>query len=129
MRAFVGGALDGCPAADDVVLMADELVSNAIQHTCSGESAGTFRVRVTVRAGTSVLVEVADAGGRWGEQGAGPGADGFETRGRGLNIVGALAASWGVTGDEAGHIVWFTAGWGPSAAGRPSRRRPSAARA
>ena len=44
--------------------MADELVSNAIQHSKSGEPSGTFRLRLTNRPGMSVRVEVADVDGR-----------------------------------------------------------------
>ena len=111
VRAFLAAALAGCPAADDVVLMADELVSNAIQHSRSGGPGGTFRLRLTVRPGSSAHVEVADAGGNWTGSGGEPLADEDRLRGRGLRIVGALAATWGVHGDETGRTVWFTAGW------------------
>jgi serine/threonine-protein kinase RsbW len=111
VRAFLTAALADCPAAEDVVLMADELVSNAIQHSKSGEPNGTFRLRLTVRPGTSVRVEVADAGGAWAGQTGEPRADEHNLRGRGLRIVGALAAMWGVHGNENSRTVWFTADW------------------
>jgi serine/threonine-protein kinase RsbW len=110
MRAFLRAALADCPAVDDVVLMADELVSNAIQHSKSGEPGGMFRLRLTARRKTSVRVEVADSGGRWAPDGE-PFTDGDRLRGRGLRIVGALAATWGVHGDENGRTVWFAADW------------------
>jgi len=117
VRAFLAGVLAGCPAAADVVLMADELVSNAVQHSDSREPGGTFGVRVQVRNGESVQVEVTDAGGRWASPGSNyePGrdsaTDGYQSGGRGLHIVGALAATWGVRGDETGRTVWFVADW------------------
>jgi anti-sigma regulatory factor (Ser/Thr protein kinase) len=99
--------------------MADELVSNAVQHSDSREPGGTFGVRVQVRADESVQVEVADAGGSWASPGSShePGpdtaTDDCQSGGRGLHIVGALAATWGVSGDETGRTVWFVADWGP----------------
>jgi serine/threonine-protein kinase RsbW len=111
VRAFLAGVLAGCPAAADVVLMADELVSNAIQHSNSQRPGGTFRVRVRVQPGRSVRVEVADAGGRWARPGSEPCADDSRLGGRGLHIVGALATAWGVDGDETGRTVWCTAAW------------------
>jgi anti-sigma regulatory factor (Ser/Thr protein kinase) len=113
VRAFLAGVLAGCPAAADVVLMADELVSNAVQHSDSREPGGTFGVRLEVRSGESVQVEVADAGGRWASPGPGcdTATDGYQSGGRGLHIVGALAATWGVRGDETGRTVWFVADW------------------
>jgi serine/threonine-protein kinase RsbW len=100
-----------------VVLMADELVSNAVQHSDSREPGGTFRVRVQVRHGESVRVEVADGGGTWArpgtddESGCDSAADGCRSGGRGLRIVAALAVAWGVSGDETGRAVWSIASW------------------
>jgi anti-sigma regulatory factor (Ser/Thr protein kinase) len=104
--------LADCPSAEDVILMADELASNAVQHSNSRASGGTFGLRVLVRRGESVRVEVADAGGRWARPGlAGGATDGNTLGGRGLRIVEVLAVAWGVKGDETGRTVWFTAGW------------------
>src|SRR2546428_3593578 len=44
-RRFLQAALDGCPVADMVVLLADELVTNALVHTRSGDG-GVFEVMV-----------------------------------------------------------------------------------
>lgn len=68
---------------EDVVLAVDEAVSNAIEHS------GQFRVEPVVidvvarNDGQSICVEVTDAGS-WR-----PRRD-DDTRGRGLNIIGAL---------------------------------------
>jgi serine/threonine-protein kinase RsbW len=112
VRTFLAGVLADCPAAEDVILMADELASNAVQHSNSRAPGGTFGLRVLARRGESVRVEVADAGGRWARPGcADQVTDGYTLGGRGLRIVEALAVAWGVNGDESGRTVWFTAGW------------------
>ena len=59
-RRFVARVLDGCPVADDALLCASELASNAIRHTRSGRS-GTFRVLVW-RGQSSACVAVLDDG-------------------------------------------------------------------
>jgi anti-sigma regulatory factor (Ser/Thr protein kinase) len=107
VRAFVREAVDGCPAADDVVLLASEVAANAVVHTASGEG-GTFTV-VVCRCGQVVRVEVHDGGSQ-----APPGACAAEAHassGRGLGIVGALASRWGHLGDRDGRVVWFEVDW------------------
>lgn len=99
-RHFVADVLSGCPAAADAVLMASELLTNAVIHSRSGTD-GTLAVTVAHGA-ARVRVEVDDQGGPWIES---PDASG--ERGRGLIIVSELAAAWGITGDENGRVVWF----------------------
>lgn len=122
VRAFLTRVLDGCPAAEDVVLMADELAANAVLHSHSGEAGGVFTVRVEVREGQWVHVGVQDEGGptaprlRRGpsagdDLGDDLGDDGGEG-GQGLRIVGALADAWGVDGGVIGRTVWFLRSWG-----------------
>jgi PAS domain S-box-containing protein len=90
-------------AADSLVLMLSELATNAVQH------AGTdFEVTVVVDPGRQLVrVEVDDAAG------------GFPAprelvadapRGRGLQIVQALADAWGIEmrRDRPGKTVWFS---------------------
>jgi anti-sigma regulatory factor (Ser/Thr protein kinase) len=60
VRRQIAAYLDNCPAADDVILIADELAANAILHTQSRGS--TFRVRCQLTSGTARL-EVEDLGG------------------------------------------------------------------
>jgi len=62
-RAFVAAAVRGCPAADEVVLMADEIAANAVLYSRSKEPGGVFTVRVEVCAGHWFQVWVDDAGG------------------------------------------------------------------
>jgi hypothetical protein len=40
-RRFVASALPGCPRADDLILAASELASNAVGHSASGEQRST----------------------------------------------------------------------------------------
>ena len=101
VRGFVGGALHGWGRADmdDVVsLLVSELVTNAIRHADS-------EVEVAVRLLPEALrVEVGDTGqGTPTVVEAAPDAE----QGRGLAMVEALAAAWGVEPENDGKIVWF----------------------
>ena len=49
-RRFVRGILDDSPRADDMELIAGELISNAILHSPAGEPGGEFTV--TIRTGS-----------------------------------------------------------------------------
>ena len=64
MRAFLAEILDGCPVADEAVLIADELASNAVRHSNSGKPGGRFTVRVEVHKPDYLWVEVEDEGSR-----------------------------------------------------------------
>jgi serine/threonine-protein kinase RsbW len=54
---------------DDLVLVGDELAGNAIAHTESGRSGGTFSVRVDIAADHQVTLHVRDCGGGGGGYG------------------------------------------------------------
>ena len=72
LRRWLAGLLPGAPARDDVVLVAVELVTNAVRHTASGHG-GLVMVEVTWY-GPVVRVAVADGGAPHGPQIlAGPG--------------------------------------------------------
>ena len=108
-RLFVGDVLDGCPVADDAVLLTSELVTNAIVHTASGKGG---KVIVTVyRADSRVRVEVQDDGS---DQAPAVHALG-EAResGFGLELVDLMADSWGHCGGRRRRVVWFTLQWKP----------------
>jgi two-component sensor histidine kinase len=83
--------------ADDVVLVANELAGNAIEHARSA-----FSVTLSLEAGV-VAIEVADRS---------PGLpklqrfSGLEAGGWGLQIVDALSARWGVRQSSTGKNVW-----------------------
>ncbi|GAA3175123.1 MULTISPECIES: SpoIIE family protein phosphatase [Streptomyces] len=88
---------------DEAVLLVSELVTNAVVH------AGTdvdVRCRLDADGPGGLVVEVADrhptrpvCGPHHGELPGGAG--------HGLQLVGAVAASWGITYDRAAKCVWF----------------------
>ena len=96
--------LAGCPAADDIILIADELAANAIIHTQSRGS--TFIVRCQLSTGTA-RIEIEDLGGPWRRRNPGD-------RPHGLDIVQALTGpdGWGTqpTG-TGGRVVWARITW------------------
>jgi hypothetical protein len=103
-----------CPVADDLVLLASELATNAILHSKSGHPERTFTVRVTLYPGDYAWVEVIDQGGAWA-------ADEFDDEhGRGLAIVAGIAGAgnWGIDGDVACRVAWFRLNWHPIAEDR-----------
>lgn len=106
-RRFVAGFLgDDWPDVDTAMLLTSELATNAVLHSRSGMPGGKFIVRVTVRPGDCVQVEVGDDGGPWALRPA----DG--ERGRGLEIVAAVASAWGREGSaSAGWVVWARLEW------------------
>jgi anti-sigma regulatory factor (Ser/Thr protein kinase) len=102
-RDFVARALAGFPAVDDAVLLASEVVTNAVVHTASGDG-GAFavmvcrdgnRARIAVRDGGADKVPVTRPVNRGGESGLG------------LGLVDVLADRWGHDGDARGRVVWF----------------------
>jgi serine/threonine-protein kinase RsbW len=99
VRRAVAGCLAGCPAADDMVLIASELATNAVRHSAS--RGAFFAVRVEVLPG-GARVEVEDLGGPWHPRQR-------DGRPHGLDVVQALAGpdGWGVTSlPPAGRVVW-----------------------
>jgi anti-sigma regulatory factor (Ser/Thr protein kinase) len=94
-----GGLPERVPI-DDVVLIASELVTNAVR-----VGADWIDVTVRVTRGRLDLVVGDDAGG-WPVLGT---ADGEAIGGRGLGIVDQLADSWKVTRRAKGKLV--TASW------------------
>jgi anti-sigma regulatory factor (Ser/Thr protein kinase) len=104
-RADVRDLLAGCPAADDVILCLSELAANAVLHSNSRRPGGTFTVRIGSRPGAYLRLEVEDDGGPWLAPAPDPGS------GRGLDIIGALAAEWGVATSPAGRTVWARFDW------------------
>jgi anti-sigma regulatory factor (Ser/Thr protein kinase) len=86
---------------DDVVLVASELVGNAVMHTGLGTGAD-LDVSWDVEPG-AVVVRVADPSGDLPRLRP---ADDAATGGRGLAIVAALASDWGVYRSAEGKQVW-----------------------
>jgi anti-sigma regulatory factor (Ser/Thr protein kinase) len=101
-RGFVSATLQdwGLEATTDVaVLLADELVTNAILHARSD-----IGVTVAMRA-RPLRVDVSDASHALPvlREGEGP----LRESGRGLHLVDSLATTWGVIPHAAGKTVWF----------------------
>jgi anti-sigma regulatory factor (Ser/Thr protein kinase) len=105
VRADLRRVLDGCPVADDVILYASELATNAAQHSDSRKPGGTFTVGTQLLPGDQVQIEVEDDGGPWVEPSPDP------ARGRGLDIVRALATACEVTPTDTGRRVWARIDW------------------
>jgi two-component sensor histidine kinase len=108
-RRFLADLLDGCPAADDVLLVASELAANAVLHSASSQQGGAFTIAAEVRADQHVRIEVCDQGGPWDRRGHRDG------RPHGLDIIACLATSHGVSGDPlTGWTSWAILPWHPA---------------
>jgi Histidine kinase-like ATPase domain len=94
--------LCGCPIADDAVFLLSELGANAVIHSDSGKTGGTFTVRVQHAVNRYLRGEVQDQGSDWnGELSA------SATRPHGLYLLVNLVAACGVEQTSHGHVVWF----------------------
>ena len=107
VRADLRGLLADCPVADDVILCASELATNAVLHSDSGKPGGKFTVRAAVIPRHYARIEVEDSGGRWLTAILEP----DPSHGHGLDIVSALAADWGIDGDHRARTVWARFAW------------------
>ena len=107
VRGFVRLVLRTVPVADEAVLLASELATNAVVHTASGHG-GTFAVTVR-RYPSAVRVEVHDAGTHRVPTPCS--RDHQEEAGRGLGLVTLMADNWGHTGDQDGRSVFFDLCW------------------
>jgi serine/threonine-protein kinase RsbW len=103
-RAALARWLEGCPQADEAILIASEFASNSVLHSASRDG-GAFTLRAEVRP-DGLRIEVEDAGGAWRD---GPGHD---DRPHGLDVVAAIVGSgnWGIEGDAGGRIAWARLG-------------------
>lgn len=115
VRRWLASLLADGPAQDEILIVATELATNAIQHTASGGD-GYFAVEITARFGT-LRIAVAD-GGSTGEPVllASSAAD---ESGRGLLLVRGLSTRLGVCGDHRGRLVWAEVPRFPASAARP----------
>lgn len=108
LRRWLTALLPDHPARDDLLSVAVELGTNAIQHTASGQG-GWFTVEVAW-PGRVVRVAVADGGAA-----TGPCLNDDVTTdrdcGRGLLIVQALSFRTGVSGSQQGRTVWAEIPW------------------
>jgi serine phosphatase RsbU (regulator of sigma subunit) len=108
------------PAVEDAVLLASELVANAVQHAGTGVEVGcrlvaeVLEVTVTDRHPARSLPDP-----------RGVNEDHFSERGRGLTLPAALASSWGVTYTAAAKTVWFRLRLSPPSSSRGLAREPA----
>lgn len=105
VRADLRALFADCPIADDVILCASELAANAALHSDSRQPGGTFTVHATISPGHHVRIDVEDNGGPWSP------AVGDQTHHHGLDIIRALARSWGIDGDQTHCTVWAVFDW------------------
>jgi serine/threonine-protein kinase RsbW len=105
-RRFLAGALDGCPAADNAILILSELAANAVLHSASSQPGGTFTVTADIQPGHHVRIEVRDQGGPWTQHAH------HDGRSHGLDIIATLATSHGISGDPlTGWTAWAVIAW------------------
>ncbi|WP_086711033.1 ATP-binding protein [Streptomyces antimycoticus] len=102
-RRWTRDILNNHPCADDAELIVSELGSNALTHTASGTAYGTFQLTLSLSPRT-VAISVTDEGGHPEEPGRRE-ADPYDTHGRGLSIVMALARRLDITGSQHGRTV------------------------
>ncbi len=103
-RNWTRATLDGHPHSEDAALIVTELGTNAVLHTASGDTAGTFHVTLTISR-----VDHHDRGDRLRRAKttpAGPAsAPQRQPHGRGLGMVTALADHVVVQGDDSGRTI------------------------
>jgi anti-sigma regulatory factor (Ser/Thr protein kinase) len=116
-RHFVQGALAGCPALADAVLLTSELATNAVQHSATGRG-GAFVVAISHAPGR-VRVTVTD-GGSATRPIVAPEPEELAVSGRGLLLVDVLADRWGYASEldhpAAGHCPGASVSTEPSGA-------------
>ena len=131
LRHWLTGLLPDGPGRDDLISVAVELGTNAVQHTASGNG-GWFTVEVA-SLGPMLRVSVTDEGAERGPSLTGSPPTGLELdldldlagarcdRGRGLVIVRALAVACGVCGNASGRTVWAEVVRAPAQPETPAR--------
>lgn len=102
-RRWTRDILHGSPLAEDAELIVSELSANAILHTSSGLTSGSFHLALAVSAQV-IALSVTDAGGtstapKIGHQ------DQEAEHGRGLGMVSAIAHRVVVHDSDGGHTV------------------------
>ncbi|MFE9418385.1 ATP-binding protein [Streptomyces griseofuscus] len=102
-RRWTRAVLDGHPRSEDAALVVTELGTNAVVHTASGNSGGTFHVALTVSP-LAVVIEVTDSGTpETSPRVQRPTPE--STHGRGLGMVAALADRVRIQGGDPGRTV------------------------
>lgn len=102
VRVALGQLSELGPARDDVILVASELVTNAVVHS-GGSPGDTVQVRAALGRGR-VSISVHDPGSSEGSPQL-AGEDDLAAGGWGLRVVNELAHRWGFARDQ-GYRVW-----------------------
>ncbi|MER6128304.1 ATP-binding protein [Streptomyces sp. NPDC001795] len=102
-RSWTRAALHGHPHSDDAALIVTELGTNALMHTASGETAGTFRVTLTITELITVIAVTDSGSAKTAPEIQRP--SGNATHGRGLGIVASLADNVMIRGDDSGRTI------------------------
>lgn len=124
-RKFIARTVSSLPRIDSeaATSMTSELVTNAVQHSRSGNG-GVVTVTV-IALPDGILVEVTDQGSA---QGPVLKSDLYAAEGHGLYLVQQMAAHWGYLRAPASSTVWFhltaDGDGGVSARGNRTRARP-----
>ncbi len=103
IRRWTRDVLRDSPHADDAALIVSELGSNALRHSASGTTNGSFHVSLHRSPGVVVLA-VTDTGGSPTKPHVETPND-EEIHGRGLGLVTTLASRVRVSGDDYGRTV------------------------
>lgn len=116
-RRFVERMLSASPQCQTATLLLSELATNAITHSDSGAAGGKFEITV-YQAPCWSRVEVRDLGSLDRPRAQHHDPYDVSENGRGLDLVEALAAAWGVQErhDGMGRLVWFELVWEDDAA-------------
>jgi anti-sigma regulatory factor (Ser/Thr protein kinase) len=102
------------PLHDDCVLLASEIMTNAVVHSRTG-AGGCFTLGLTL-SDKRVHVSVRDEGSALPPCARATAAD--EVSGRGLPMLDALARRWGLVREDGMNEVWFELLAAPTGAGR-----------
>ena len=111
-RSWLARLLPACPPLDDLLIFVSELASNAVAHTRSGAPGGLFTVEVTWSP-DSARVVVGDQGSDEVPVSAAPPGDqaAYLESGRGLLLIAAMSAAWGIAGDASARWLWADVSW------------------
>lgn len=119
LRRWIAVLLPECEARDNVIAVAVELATNAIQHTASGRG-GALVIEITWSS-AAVTIAVADGGAPQPPRLI---EDLLADHGRGLRLVRGLSARMGVSGDHRGRLVWADVPWAGTGATAPASLPP-----
>lgn len=115
-RAFVARTLGpGCLRADEAVLLASELIGNAMQYSDSRRDGGTIIMNVIAIPG-GVRIEVIDEGGPTlpNLSPIGHPQPDLAESGRGLQLVSMLSSRWAYSHDPGRTVTWCELDTSPS---------------